>query len=276
MKKTILITGASSGIGKETAKYFAGKGWNVAATMRSPEKEEELTSFPEIRIYKLDVTTQEEIREAVKAVNSDFRGIDVLLNNAGYGAIGAFEKSSEEERRRQFDVNVLGLMSVTRETIPYFRRQGFGMIINISSVAGRMTSPLYTLYNASKWAVEGFAESLQYELRKFNIQVKNIQPGPIKIDFRSRSMNFFQKDDVNGYEDMENAIFGSMEERNKKAPDPIVVAKTIYKAATDGKNKLRYPADKQAKFILTFRKILPNRWFNNLVLKQQVGTKGRS
>ena len=268
MKKTILITGSSSGIGKETARYFAAKGWNVAATMRSPEKEEELQNLEGIRIYKLDVTNPEEIKNIVETVISDFPQLDVLLNNAGYGAIGAFEKSTEEERRQQFEVNVFGLMNLTHKLIPHFREQGHGTIMNISSVAGQMTSPLYTLYNASKWAVEGFAESLQYELEDFNIRVKNIEPGPIKTEFRGRSMRIFKKEGVTGYKNVENAVLQGMKKRNRTAPEPIVVAKTIYKAATDGKDRLRYPAGKQAKFILAFRRILPSSWFNKLVYKQ--------
>ncbi|MFZ0490819.1 MAG: SDR family oxidoreductase [Salegentibacter sp.] len=265
MKKTILITGASSGIGRETARYFAARSWNVAATMRSPEKETELKELPNTGIYKLDVTDKENIAETLKKVEVDFGRIDVLLNNAGYSAVGVFEKSTSEEIRKQFDVNVFGLMDLTREIIPYFRKRGTGTIINLSSIGGRATFPLYSPYHASKWAVEGFAESLQFELRPFNIKVKNIEPGPIKTDFYDRSQNVFENDNITGYEDFEQNMLDYMQKAGKTAPGPEIVAETIYKAATDGKFKLRYPAGKQAKMALGLRSILPSAWFNGIV-----------
>lgn len=267
MKKNILITGASSGIGKETAKYFAGKGWGVAATMRAPEDEEELGGLQNVKLYKLDVTRSSEVAAAVRNIFSDFSRIDVLLNNAGYGAIGPFEKSTDEEIKNQFEVNVFGLMSLTREVLPYLRKQGSGIIINLSSVAGRLTIPTYSIYSASKWAVEGFAESLQYELKPFNIRVKNIEPGAINTDFHTRSRTLFENDEVSGYKELEKGMLNYMDKRLKSAPGPVVVAKTIYKAATDGKDKLRYPAGAQAKMALLSRGLIPTEWFMSAVQK---------
>lgn len=267
MKKTIIITGASSGIGKETAKYFAGKGWNVAATMRSPEEENTLGNIPNIKKYKLDVTSGPEIIKVLQQVSRDFPQIDVLLNNAGYGAVGVFEKSTDKEIREQFDVNVFGLISMTREMIPYFRKQGFGTIINVSSLLGRMTVPVYSIYSTTKWAVEGFSESLKFELKAFNIKVKLIEPGAVKTDFYGRSQQIFQNDEIKGYENLEERVFEYMQKSKKNASHPIVVAKTIYKAATDGKNKLRYAAGKKAKMALFSRGLLPARWFNAAVQK---------
>lgn len=267
MKNTILITGASSGIGKETAKYFAGKGWNVAATMRSPEKEKILVNIPNINIYKLDVTSGSDISGVLQQVSKDFPQIDVLLNNAGYGGVGAFEKSTDEDIRQQFEVNVFGLMNLTREIIPYFREQGFGTIINISSLLGRITFPVYSIYGASKWAVEGFSESLQFELSPFNIKVKLIEPGAIKTDFYGRSQKLFEDENVKGYENLEKGIFKYMKKSRNNATEPIAVAKVIYKAATDGKNKLRYPAGKKAVMTLLTRSFLPSQWFNAAVQK---------
>ncbi|WP_324720864.1 SDR family oxidoreductase [Salinimicrobium sp. HB62] len=269
MRKTILITGASSGIGRATAKFFAEKGWNVAATMRAPKEETELKELPNLKLYELDVTKKEHLKKIIPEVEADFPMIDVLFNNAGYGAVGAFEKSSEEDVLQQFQVNVFGVMDLCREFIPYFRMKGEGMIINTSSVVGRFTIPLYSLYCSSKWALEGFTEALQFELRMFNIKVKLIEPAAIKTDFHGRSLKVFDNEAVKGYEKMEKAILSGMRSRNEKAPGPEIVAKTVFKAAIDDSQKLRYPTGKDAGAVLLARKILPTSWFNKILLKQQ-------
>jgi NADP-dependent 3-hydroxy acid dehydrogenase YdfG len=186
MEKVVLITGASSGIGKETAKLFQAKNWKVAATMRSPEKAEDLQKIVDLECLRLDVTDIESIKSAIAETLDKFGRIDAVVNNAGYGLIGPFEAATPEQIEKQFQTNVFGLMNVYREVLPYFREQRRGFIVNVASVGGRVTFPLYSLYHATKWAVEGFSESLQYELEQFNIRVKIIEPGPIKTDFYGR------------------------------------------------------------------------------------------
>lgn len=178
MKKTILITGTSSGIGKSTAIEFAKNGWNVIATQRNPEKETDFKTFNNVKLYPLDVTNLDSITQVFKKVKEEFGTIDVVLNNAGYGVDGAFEAMSDEVIEKQFNTNVFGLMRVTREAIKAMRPSGGGTIIQISSMGGKITFPLYSIYHSTKFAVEGFTESLHYELAQFNIKLKLIEPGP--------------------------------------------------------------------------------------------------
>src|SRR6056297_1896887 len=172
MSKTILITGASSGIGKATVKKFQAEGWNVIATMRNPEKENELTFLANILVTKLDVQDLTSIASTIKEGIDMFGKIDVVLNNAGYALMGTFESASRESVSRQFDVNVLGLFDVTRAVLPHFRENKSGMFINISSIGGKMTFPLMSLYHSTKFAIEGFSESLHFELEPIGVKVK--------------------------------------------------------------------------------------------------------
>ncbi|HSA04615.1 MAG TPA: SDR family oxidoreductase [Tenuifilaceae bacterium] len=275
MKKTVLITGTSSGIGKSTALYFASKGWNVAATMRTPEKEKELSKVDGIKLFKLDVTDPASIQSAIEESISVFGGIDVVVNNAGYGGVGVFEAASQEQIQRQFNTNVFGVMNVTRAILPYFRQKKSGTIINVTSVGGLITFPIYSVYHSTKWAVEGFAEALQYELRPFNIKIKNIEPGAIKTDFYDRSQDLFKKEGLTDYDNYAKVAFENTQNAGVNAPGPEVVAKKIYKAALDRSFRLRYPAGPQAPALLFLRRLLPLSWFRGIVkLVVERGFKG--
>lgn len=265
MKKTALITGTSSGIGKATVRYFAEQGWNVAATMRMPQKETELAQLPNVRLYALDVTDSQSIQQAISGALNDFGGIDVIVNNAGYGAVGIFEKATPDQIKKQFDTNVFGVMNVVREILPYFRKKRAGTIINVTSMGGRITFPIYSVYHGTKWAVEGWAEALQFELRPFNIRVKNVEPGAIKTDFYERSMDLFQKEGLTDYDNYEQITYKNSQKAGEDAPGPEVVAKTIYRAATDGSSKLRYPASAQSSMLLFMRWLLPLNGFMGIV-----------
>jgi NAD(P)-dependent dehydrogenase (short-subunit alcohol dehydrogenase family) len=197
---TIVITGASSGIGKATATYFAAQGWKVAATMRRPENQAEDGQIDGISRYALDVTDEASIRRATHQILSDFGQVDVVLNNAGYGLIGSFEATTPAQIERQFATNVFGLMSVTWAFLPHFRAKRAGLFMNVSSIGGRVTFPLLSLYHSTKWAVEGFSESLAYELREFGIQVKLIEPGAVDTDFSGRSMDIAAQNSLTVYD----------------------------------------------------------------------------
>jgi NAD(P)-dependent dehydrogenase (short-subunit alcohol dehydrogenase family) len=263
MERVVFITGASSGIGLETAKLFQSKGWRVAATMRKPEQVAELQRIADIECFRLDVTDPASVSSAISDVLARFGRIDVVVNNAGYGLLGAFEAATPEQVERQFATNVTGLMNVCREVIPYFREQRRGHIVNISSVGGRVAFPFSSLYNSTKWAVEGFTESLSYELGPFNVLVKLIEPGPIKTDFYDRSQDVARKDGLTAYDADSEKLLKAMSAAGETAPDGSAVAEVIFRAVTDGSKKLRYPVN--TKGLLTLRRILPEPVFYALV-----------
>ncbi len=265
MRKTVLITGTSSGIGKATVRYFAQKGWNVAATMRKPSKETELNTLENVKLFTLDVTNSESIKKAIADTLDVFGSIDVIINNAGYGGVGIFEAAKKEQIQCQFDTNVFGVMNVIREILPYFRNRKQGCIVNISSIAGFITFPTYSIYNASKFALEGFAEALQFELRPFNIRIKNVEPGTIKTDFYSRSQDYFNKEGLTDYNSYSMITYANTQKFGIKAPGPEAVVKKIYQAATDSSYRLRYPAGIQAILVLKLKKIIPFSWLNSIV-----------
>ncbi len=264
--KTVLITGTSSGIGKATARYFAEQGWNVAATMRNPAKETDLNQLPNVKLFALDVMDSASIARAIVETQAAFGGIDVVVNNAGYGAVGPFEAATDEQIRRQFDTNVFGVMNVTREILPYFRERRNGTIINVTSMGGLITFPIYSIYHGTKWAVEGFAEALSFELRPFNIRVKNVEPGAIKTDFYDRSQDVLTKPGLTAYDEYVRVTMENSQKQGADAPGPIVVAKTIFKAATDSSFRLRYVTGNALTPTLLFlRRLLPLSWFHGIV-----------
>lgn len=251
-KKTVVITGASSGIGKATAKYFAEKGWNVAATMRTPEKEADLKEMENIKLYALDVTKQETIDRAYEEILTDFGTVDVLVNNAGYAVNGPFELSTDSQIRKEFDVNVFGLFAVTRTFLKHFRARKSGMIVNISSMGGKITFPLISTYHATKFAVEGFSESLSYELNDLGIRVKLIEPGAIETDFYGRSMDIVKSDTITDYERYVTNFYATSANSGSTMYPASSIAALIYEATTDGTDTLRY-AGPDAKQIIAIK-----------------------
>lgn len=267
MKKTILITGASSGIGKATAIHFLKQGWNVIATMRTPEKETELNELDNVQMEKLDVLDLESINQAIQNGISRFGKIDALINNAGYGAYGPLETFPRENIVRQFDTNVIGLLDVTKAIIPHFRENKDGVIVNISSIGGQMTFPLGSLYHGTKFAVEGISESLHYELEQIGIKVKILEPGFIATDFGGRSFDF-QAGEINEYQPMINALMKQWQNPDNVVSPPSLVADVIYTAVTDGTNQLRYRAGDDAHFLLDSRKKMTDGEFISMMKGQ--------
>lgn len=251
---TILITGASSGIGKATALRFQSEGWNVIATMRDPSAGADLGALENVLVTRLDVTDARSIATAVADGLSRFGTIDALLNNAGYGAYGPLEAFSTERIRRQFDTNVIGLLEVTKAVLPHMRANRSGSIVNISSIGGQITFPLGALYHGTKFAVEGLSEALHYELEPLGIKVRIVEPGMVRTDFGGRSFDFAMDDTLSDYASTAEAMGRLFGKLASDPSDPEVVAEVIWQAANETGDRLRYRAGTDAEHLLDDRK----------------------
>ena len=220
MKKVVIITGASRGFGELIAKKFQKENFQVIATMRNIDSSPSLKKLNNIDIKKLDVTVKSDIKNVIDFTIKKYNRIDVLINNAGYGAMGFLEEASEEEIKYQYDVNFFGLINCIKGVLPQMRKQKDGVIINISSIAGRVGLPFTSLYNSSKFAVEGLTECLHYELSLFGIDIKTVAPGSFRTGFHD-SINFTE---------------------DEKKEDLDVVRENLKKALEDGiKNEPPFP-----------------------------------
>jgi NAD(P)-dependent dehydrogenase (short-subunit alcohol dehydrogenase family) len=270
MSKTIFITGASTGLGKAAAKLFAEKGWNVIATMRKPENETELNDLDNVTLLPLDVTNPEQIKTtAEKAI--EMGEVDVVFNNAGYGLAGPFEGVTDEQLVRQMNTNLLGVMRVTQAFIPHFREKRSGLFITTTSIGGLVALPFNSAYHATKWALEGWSESMAFELNKFGIGIKTVSPGGIQTDFAGRSLDMATHP---AYDDLIAQVMKIFmnPERAKDYSTAEQIAEVVYEAATDGKDQLRYVAgaDAQAMYAQrlqigdeAFRKGVDQMFFGN-------------
>lgn len=256
MTKTVLITGASSGIGLATARHFYENGWNVVATMRNTDDETTLVENDHLIKLKLDVQDTASIQLAVDKTIDTFGRIDVLINNAGYGAFGPLEAASEAQISRQYDVNVFGVIRMIQAVIPTMKAQKEGTIINITSIGGISAIPFYNLYNSTKFAVEGLSEGLWYDYMPLGIRVKTIEPGGIQTDFSGRSAEPFEIQQFPEHKALFDRIWGFFQspERAAQRGKSSDVASVIYQAATDQKDTLRYVVGKDAKQIAFFRR----------------------
>lgn len=266
MRKTILITGASSGIGEATAKYFLQQGWNVSATMRLPEKTDVWMNTEKVICPRLDVTNPQTIDAAISETLEYFGRIDVLVNNAGYALMGPLEAVTAEQLNRQFQTNVFGLIYAIQAILPVFRRQGGGTIINVASIGGRLAFPLASCYHSTKWAVEGLSESLRYELEPDKIRIKIIEPGGIKTNFIHRGTVWANHA---SYTDAIDKVKNFSAKINDSLPEPLGVAKAIYRAAKDRSGRLRYSP--HGKSFLFLHKILPDRVWRSLIARVMLG-----
>ncbi|KRE97423.1 short-chain dehydrogenase [Nocardioides sp. Soil774] len=262
-----LVTGASSGIGEATARALLAKGFTVYAVARRVEK---MTALADIGVttYAMDVTDDASMVAGVGRIVSEQGRIDVLVNNAGYGSYGAVEDVPIDEARRQFEVNVFGLARLVQLVAPHMRAQKSGRIINISSIGGKFYEPFGAWYHATKFAVEGFSDSLRMELRPFGIKVVLIEPGPIRTEWNEIARDsLLERSGDGAYAEWARKAHGVMErfDEPSRASTPEEVADKIVKAATVSRPAARYPVGRGARMITTSRDLLPDRVFDEVV-----------
>lgn len=238
MTKTVIITGASSGFGRLTARKFHSEGWNVVATMRSPDKETELNRLDNVLVTKLDVTDPDSVKEGVAKAIERFGAIDVLVNNAGFGSRGYIDEASEEEVHAQFNTNLYGTIRTIQALSAHMRARKSGVIINVSSISGFVGSHLNALYSASKYAVQGLSEALAFDLGQFGIKVKVVAPGAFSTDFVEGISwnNGICQPDLKNYRDTYESFMAEVRERMSKQggqiADPQDVADKIFECST--------------------------------------------
>jgi len=258
--KTIFITGTSTGLGKLTAIHFAKLGWNVAATMRTPEKETELTAYDNIKLFKLDVTNLAEVNAAIDDTIAAFGKIDVVVNNAGMGVYGALELAQEETIDWQFAVNVRGPINVIRKFLPHFRAMGGGMFINISSFMGFTTAvPLGSMYNMSKFALEGLTEGLYYELKPLNIELRLIEQGGSKGNNFQNNIRWSKDDNITAYDGLMDKVTSMMagSAESGALDDPQIIVDAIAAQATGASYQFRTVVGEAGNSLLALRKSVP-------------------
>jgi NAD(P)-dependent dehydrogenase (short-subunit alcohol dehydrogenase family) len=274
ISRTVLITGCSTGIGRATAKHLAAKGWTVYASARRPETIADLAAHG-CRTLALDVCDEGSMRAAVTAVEQAEGAVGVLVNNAGYGQEGPLEEVPMEQVRRQFETNVIGLVRLIQLVLPGMRRQGWGRIVNMSSMGGKLTLPGGSLYHATKHAVEALSDALRFEVRRFGIDVIVVEPGPIKTRFGETAIASIHGagQPASPYAGFNTVLAQRIKEAyegpmGRFAAEPDAVARVVEKAITAPRPRTRYPVTVAARVLMGLRRWLPDRAFDAFLRTQ--------
>jgi NAD(P)-dependent dehydrogenase (short-subunit alcohol dehydrogenase family) len=272
-----LVTGSSSGIGFETALLLARNGFKTYASMRDLKKSKDITQIANkeklpLQVVQLDVIDHKSIREAIDKVVEENKRIDVLVNNAGYGLLGALEDLSIEEIKAQFETNFFGAIRVTQQVLPVMRKQKSGTIVNISSVGGRMGIPSLSAYHSTKFALEGLSESISYELEPFGIRVVLIEPGFIRTNIMNSSMIAKKAQNPSSpyfslTQQLEKSFKSAMENTSESSP-PEEVAKVVLQAVTSDSPKLRYAVGNDAASLIQAKTTMSDTEFGGLIKQQ--------
>ena len=269
--KVAVVTGSSSGIGFETSLVLARNNFHTYATMRNPERGTKMTTVQSgenlpIKIIQLDVTSDKSVREAIQSILSESGRIDVLVNNAGFGLVGAFEELGMDEIKQQYETNFFGVIRVTQAVIPIMKEQKSGIIVNISSGAGRFGYPGGSAYVSTKFALEGLTESISYELEPFGIKVALVEPGFVRTNFSNVIAKRSQEPD-SVYSKMMEKMAGRMEEMRRNASSSELVANIVLEAVTTKNPNLRYLAGKDVEQWIEQKKKLSDKEFFNMIKK---------
>lgn len=266
---TVLVTGASSGMGYDFATRLLSEGYTVFAAARSVEKMRDLASAG-ATILKMDIAKDEDITAAVASIEAATGGVDVLINNAGFAQYGAMEDTDVEKARYQFEVNLFGLARLTQLLLPRMRAEGKGRIINISSMGGRIHTPLGSWYHATKHALEGWSDCLRLELKPHGIDVVIVEPGIIRTGFADALTEHFAPGRTGAYDDMAAKMQAAMEKADAegRGSPPSVITDLVVQAIRADRPKTRYVGGFTARPALMLRKWLPDRWFDRLLMSQ--------
>jgi len=270
-QKVAIVTGCSSGIGHEISLILARNGFTAYATMRNLQKGSDLKSIAEdeklpLHFAQLDVTDENSVKKAIQTIHDEAGRIDILVNNAGYGLTGAFEDLSLDEIKTQYETNVFGLIRTTQSVLPIMRKQRSGLIVNISSGAGRFGFPTGSAYVSTKFAVEGLTESMSYELEPFGIKVILIEPGVIKTNFFNSSVLAKKSQDPNSpYATLMKGMEDSVDKMMENASTPQYVAEVVLHAVTNENPKLRYLAGKDVERWIEAKMKMSDEEFANMM-----------
>ncbi|WP_433583360.1 SDR family oxidoreductase [Paenibacillus amylolyticus] len=269
-----LITGTSSGFGMLTAITLAKQGYRVVATMRDLSRREELVKLAEqagvaerMQYVQLDVTDAESVDKAVGTALLNNGRIDILVNNAGFAVGGFIEEVSMEEWRRQMDTNLFGLIAVTRAVLPVMREQKQGLIVNLSSVSGLSGFPGYAPYAASKFAVEGFTESLRHEMSSFGVRVVLVEPGAYRTPIWNKGLGEIHRSEDSPYKHKLDAVLRYSQHASETAPDPQEVADLIGRIARMRAPRLRYALGKGSRVLIIGKAVLPWKWLEWIIAR---------
>lgn len=251
-QRVVLITGASSGVGQATARLLAQNGYRVLGTSRNAVA---AGDTPGVTMVPLDVRSDESVAACLKAVSGLVDRLDILINNAGYEQAGAMEELSLEEAKAQFETNFFGVVRMVKAVLPLMRRQGHGQIINVSSLAGLSPVPFMGMYSASKFALEGYTEALRLEIEPFGIRVSQIEVGFLRTPMMNHRQVAVQR--IAEYDPWRQRAFDAIRASEENGPGPELVAAVVLKIASSRTPRLRYVTGKQARFVTSLRRFLP-------------------
>lgn len=264
-RQTALVTGASSGIGKETTKQLLEAGYVVYAAARRIESMRDIEANGAV-VLMMDVTREEELVAGVDRINAERGGVDILVNNAGFGLYGPVEDTPINDARYQFEVNLFGLARLTQLVLPHMRAQSAGKIVNISSIGGKVHTPLGAWYHATKHALEGWSDCLRWELKPFGIDVVIVEPGFIRTEFGYVAFGpLMGRAPNSAYAGIIAALMEGSSRFESLGSQPSVIAETILRAVRAKRPKTRYAAGQYAKPIILFRRLASDRMFDRLV-----------